>query len=67
MNVELIDKMGSDLSVVNAARVSYQKNPNGNDNACRIHVQKANERDEKLVKYLATHNHWSPLVRKFTI
>ena len=25
MNVELIDKMGSDLSVVNAARVSYSK------------------------------------------
>ena len=25
MNVELIDVMGSDLSVVNAARVSYSK------------------------------------------
>ena len=25
MKVELIDKMGSDLSVVNAARVSYSK------------------------------------------
>ena len=25
MNVELIDKMGSDLSVVNAARVSFAK------------------------------------------
>jgi thymidylate synthase (FAD) len=25
MNVELIDKMGSDLSVVNAARVSFSK------------------------------------------
>ena len=25
MNVELIDKMGTDLSVVNAARVSYSK------------------------------------------
>ena len=25
MKVELIDKMGSDLSVVNAARVSYAK------------------------------------------
>ena len=25
MNIELIDKMGSDLSVVNAARVSFNK------------------------------------------
>ena len=25
MRVELVDKMGSDLSVVNAARVSYNK------------------------------------------
>jgi hypothetical protein len=25
MNVEVIDKMGSDLSVVNAARVSFAK------------------------------------------
>jgi len=25
MNVQLVDKMGTDLSVVNAARVSYAK------------------------------------------
>ena len=49
MKVELIDKMGSDLTVVNAARVSYGKNKTEFDLS-----------DEKLIKFLATHNHWSP-------
>ena len=31
MNVEVIDKMGSDLSVVNAARVSFSKFKNSFD------------------------------------
>ena len=47
--VELLDKMGSDLSVVNAARVSFSKES--------IKMEAA---DEKLIKYLADHNHWSP-------
>jgi len=49
MNIELIDKMGSDLSIVNAARVSFNKVKTEFD-----------EKDERLIKYLATHNHWSP-------
>jgi thymidylate synthase (FAD) len=49
MKVELVDQMGSDLSVVNAARVSYAK-----------YNDKFEERDEKLIKFLAEHNHWSP-------
>ena len=49
MKVELIDKMGSDLSVVNAARVSYSKIKDTFD-----------EKDERLIKYLAEHEHWSP-------
>ena len=49
MKVELIDKMGSDLSVVNAARVSYDKQKTEFDDS-----------DTKLIKYLADHNHWSP-------
>ena len=49
MEVTLIDKMGTDLSVVNAARVSYSK------------TKKTFEAsDEKLIKYLAEHEHWSP-------
>ena len=49
MKVELIDKMGTDLSVVNAARVSYAKTK-----------EQFEVKDEKLIKYLAEHEHWSP-------
>ena len=49
MEVTLIDKMGTDLSVVNAARVSYAKTKEVFD-----------VKDEKLIKYLAEHEHWSP-------
>lgn len=49
MKAELVDVMGSDLSVVNAARVSYAK-----------FKEKFEDRDEKLIKFLAQHNHWSP-------
>lgn len=47
--VKLIDHMGSDLSVVNAARVSFGKRKEAFD-----------EGDEKLIKYLAKHEHTSP-------
>ena len=49
MEVELVDGMGSDLSVVNAARVSFAKRK-----------EELTDNDEGLIKYLATHNHWSP-------
>ena len=49
MEVTLIDKMGTDLSVVNAARVSYSKTKDVFDS-----------KDEKLIKFLAEHEHWSP-------
>ena len=49
MDVELIDHMGSDASVVNAARVSFGKR-----------IKEMSEGDTKLIKYLAQHNHWSP-------
>ena len=54
ITVELLDKMGSDLSVVNAARVSFAKES--------IKMEAA---DEKLIKYLADHNHWSPFSHAF--
>ena len=50
MEVKLIDYMGSDLSVVNAARVSFAKE----------HKELDGEKDERLIKYLARHDHWSP-------
>lgn len=47
--VELIDHMGSDLSVVNAARVSFGKKKKEFDG-----------KDKKLIKYLWEHKHTSP-------
>ena len=49
METQLIDVMGTDLTVVNAARVSFGKKK-----------EKFEEGDEKLIRYLAEHNHWSP-------
>ena len=54
MKVEIIDIMGNDLSVVNAARVSYAKVK-----------EKFDDSDDKLIKYLAEHNHWSPFAHTF--
>ena len=50
ISVSLVDHMGSDLSVVNAARVSFAKE----------HKEFDNVSDTKLINYLAKHNHWSP-------
>ncbi len=61
MEVKLIDHMGSDLTVVNAARVSFAKTsewdsvPDAGPVEGYLKVE-----DERLIKYLAKHNHWSP-------
>jgi thymidylate synthase (FAD) len=47
--VELVDSMGSDLTVVNSARVSFGKR--------KTELSAA---DDKLIRYLAQHKHWSP-------
>jgi thymidylate synthase (FAD) len=47
--VRLVDAMGSDLSVVNAARVSFGKRK-----------ESFEEGDAKLIAYLAKHEHTSP-------
>lgn len=57
MKVTYVDHMGSDISVVNAARVSF--------NAMSAPISDVppvilNTRDEKLINYLAEHGHWSP-------
>jgi thymidylate synthase (FAD) len=70
----LLDHMGSDLSVVNAARVSFGKEShavewldyeyeNGNRSGDLIAV--LSERDTKLVRYLAKHKHLSPFGHAF--
>ncbi len=50
MKVTLIDSMGNDTTVVNAARVSFAKTAD----------QYTDEQNEKLIKYLAKHKHYSP-------
>ena len=47
--VEVIDSLGSDLTVVNSARVSFGKRK-----------EKFDKSDERLVRYLAKHKHYSP-------
>ena len=61
MKVELIDHMGSDLSVVNAARVSFSKTSEW-DVVPEVGPVEGYLKvgDERLIKYLAKHDHWSP-------
>lgn len=49
MSIELLDVFGDDLTVVNAARVSFAKES-----------REMTAGDGKLVKYLAEHNHVTP-------
>lgn len=55
MKVEHIDHMGSDLSVVNAARCSFAKQ----------HDKFDDTNDTKLINYLARHGHWTPFAHAF--
>ena len=47
--IELLDVFGNDLTIVNAARVSFNKEST-----------ELNSKDEKLIQYLAKHNHITP-------
>lgn len=49
MHIDLIDSMGSDLTVANSARVSFAK-----------YKEDFEDKDERLIKYLAEHQHWTP-------
>ena len=60
-----IDHMGTDLSVVNSARVSFGKK---SDFMPRVHNGEAKvlqPKDAKLIKYLAKHKHLSPFGHAF--
>jgi len=57
INVTYLDHMGSDLTVVNAARVSFDKESKYDQHNS---ANGLDPRDTKLIHYLATHNHWSP-------
>jgi thymidylate synthase (FAD) len=68
LKAELIDYMGSDLTCVNAARVSFDKESDWEFVDSRsldafgemITYETLSEKDQKLISYLAKHNHWSP-------
>lgn len=68
-----IDHMGTDLSVVNAARVSFGKQSqwesteesvevevDGETWVCADDILRLSDKDTKLVRYLAKHKHYSP-------
>ena len=57
--------MGSDLTVTNAARVSFDKESewewvSDNDPVEAAMVKQLHYKDAKLIRYLADHNHWTP-------
>jgi thymidylate synthase (FAD) len=49
-SIELVDHMGSDITVVNSARVSYG-----------VHKEELDSKDKKLINYLIRHKHTSTL------
>jgi thymidylate synthase (FAD) len=73
MKIEYIDHMGDDISVVNSARVSFNKTSQGvgvdkfinqedGDDLCTLSafVPTLNDGDAKLIRFLAKHNHFTP-------
>lgn len=68
IKVDLVDHMGTDLTVVNAARVSFDKASFWVDAFGQAAVDFDSKQfqvflsdaDTKLIHYLAKHNHWSP-------
>jgi len=68
MKVTLIDHMGTDLTVVDAARVSMAKESEWGTVESYTYADQdfpeveevLKDADVKLINYLATHNHWTP-------
>ena len=63
IKVDYVDHMGTDLTVVNAARVSFDKESDwkldfSKDRKFGDNV--LSDADARLIAYLAKHNHWSP-------
>lgn len=58
--VRLIDVMGDDLIVCNAARVSFHKESEWEHPDSHVPANILSEKDKKLIKYLAEHEHWTP-------
>ncbi len=63
MKVDLVDHMGTDMTVVDAARVSMAK-----ESAWEVldsGSTKLPDKDVKLIHYLTKHNHWTPFAHCF--
>ena len=66
VKAELLDYMGTDLDVVNAAKVSFSKESEWEwqtEYECGVPVSDTPilaDKDKKLINYLATHDHWTP-------
>lgn len=66
IKAELLDCMGTDLDVVNAAKVSFSKESEWEwqtEYECGVPVSDTPilaDKDKKLINYLATHDHWTP-------
>ena len=69
MDVTYIDHMGTDLTVVNAARVSFDKESDWAPLEVRVmnehdqyleYKKQLKDGDTKLINYLAKHDHWTP-------
>ena len=60
--VEYVDHMGNDLTIVNAARVSFDKESDWDTEPDwrGQHERRLSIKDTKLIDYLAKHNHWTP-------
>ena len=61
--VQYVDHMGDDLTVANAARVSFNKMSDWEGEqhwTGAVSGKKLSDRDKKLINYLAKHKHWTP-------
>jgi thymidylate synthase (FAD) len=56
MKVDYIEHMGGDITVVNSARVSFDKDSLDSN----MGLTKLKEKDKKLIKFLAKHDHFTP-------
>ena len=66
IDVTYIDHMGSDISVVNSARVSFGKSSGwASFKSGDAHRGVLHDKDRKLIHYLAEHKHMSPFGHAF--
>jgi len=65
MQVEYVHHMGTDLSVVNAARVSFAQDSDWPVTVHSGEMDTLKPKDHRLIKYLAKHRHMSPFGHAF--